>query len=218
MANGQRAIGMVETKGLVPVIEAADAMVKAANVQIISYAKAGSGLATVVVTGDVGAVRAAVDSGANAARRVGSVISVHVIPSLDSGVAEAFNYGEAKDSGAPPSRGAHGLIETRGYVAAVEAADAMAKSANVDVRGLEMVGGGLVTVIVTGDVAAVNAATDAGAAAAARVGEVVSVDVIARPQVDVRIFLSKKDAVDGTKSDGALYGEQLSRQNAPAKA
>ncbi|HEY6541925.1 MAG TPA: BMC domain-containing protein, partial [Ktedonobacteraceae bacterium] len=76
MANGQRAIGMVETKGLVPVIEAADAMVKAANVQIVQYAKAGSGLATVVVTGDVGAVRAAADAGATAARRVGTVVSV----------------------------------------------------------------------------------------------------------------------------------------------
>lgn len=205
MANGQRAIGLVETKGLVPVIEAADAMVKAANVQIIQYAKAGSGLASVVVTGDVGAVRAAVDAGATAARRVGTVISVHVIPSLDSGVSQAFNYGEAKDGGTAPSRGALGLIETRGYVAAVEAADAMAKSANVEVRGLEMVGGGLVTVIVTGDVAAVNAATDAGAAAAGRVGEVVSVDVIARPQVDVRIFLSKKEAVE-SKSDGAKRG------------
>jgi microcompartment protein CcmL/EutN len=205
MANGQRAIGLVETKGLVPVIEAADAMVKAANVQIIQYAKAGSGLASVVVTGDVGAVRAAVDSGANAARRVGTVVSVHVIPSLDAGVAEAFNYGEAMD-GANPSRGALGLVETKGYVAAVEAADSMAKSANVDVRGLEMVGGGLVTVIVSGDVAAVNAATDAGAAAAGRVGEVVSVDVIARPQVDVRIFLSKKDAAEVSKSDGTKRG------------
>jgi microcompartment protein CcmL/EutN len=206
MANGQRAIGLVETKGLVPVIEAADAMVKAANVQIIQYAKAGSGLASVVVTGDVGAVRAAVDAGANAARRVGSVISVHVIPSLDAGVAEAFNYGDAKDDGTAPARGALGMIETKGYVAAVEAADAMAKSANVDVRGLEMVGGGLVTVIVTGDVAAVNAATDAGAAAAGRVGEVVSVDVIARPQVDVRIFLSKKELAEPSKSDGTKRG------------
>jgi len=205
MANGQRAIGMVETKGLVPVIEAADAMVKAANVQIIQYAKAGSGLATVVVTGDVGAVRAAVDAGANAARRVGSVISVHIIPSLDAGVAEAFRYGDAKDGAAAPSRGALGMIETKGYVAAVEAADAMAKSANVDVQGLEMVGG-LVTVIVTGDVAAVNAATDAGAAAAGRVGEVTSVDVIARPQVDVRIFLSKKDGAESVKSDGTKRG------------
>src|SRR5260370_19077709 len=137
MANGQRAIGMVETKGLVPVIEAADAMVKAANVQIIQYAKAGSGLATVVVTGDVGAVRAAVDAGAIAARRVGSVISVHIIPSLDAAVAEAFRYGEAKDGAAAPSRGALGMIATKAYVAAGEAADAMAKSANVDVQGLE---------------------------------------------------------------------------------
>src|SRR5258707_3147709 len=109
MANGQRAIGMVETKGLVPVIEAADAMVKAANVQIIQYAKAGSGLATVVVTGDVGAVRAAGDAGAIAARRVGSGISVHIIPSLDAAVDEAFRYGDAKDGAAAPSRGALGM-------------------------------------------------------------------------------------------------------------
>ncbi len=73
-----------------------------------------------------------------------------------------------------------------------------------------MVGGGLVTVIVSGDVAAVNAATDAGAAAAGRVGEVVSVDVIARPQVDVRIFLSKKDAAEVSKSDGTKRGAATS--------
>ena len=206
MANGQRAIGMVETKGLVPVVEAADAMIKAANVQIVQYAKAGSGLETVVVTGDVGAVRAAVDAGATAARRVGTVVSSHIIPSLDSTVAEAFNYGEAKD-GTAPARGALGLIETKGYVAAVEAADAMAKSANVDVRGLEMIGGGLVTVIVTGDVAAVNAATDAGAAAASRVGEVVSVNVIARPLGEGAIFLSKKAAAtEAPRGDGNRRG------------
>src|SRR5258708_38316095 len=120
MANGKRAMGRVETKGLVPVIEAADAMVKAANVQIIQYAKAGSGLATVVVTGDVGAVRAAVDAGANAARRVGSVISGHIIPSLDAGVAEAFRDGDAKDGAAAASRGALGMIEAKGYGGAVE--------------------------------------------------------------------------------------------------
>src|SRR5260370_37951037 len=108
MANGQRALGMVETKGLVPVIEAADAMVKAANVQIVQYAKAGSGLATGVVTGDVGATRAAVDAGATATRRVGTVLSVHVIPSRDAGVSHVFNYGNAKD-GAIPARGALGL-------------------------------------------------------------------------------------------------------------
>ena len=79
------------------------------------------------------------------------------------------------------SHDAVGLVETKGYVAAIEAGDAMVKSANVELAGYESVGSGLVTAIIRGDVAAVKAATDAGAAAAARCGEVVSVHVIARP-------------------------------------
>ncbi|MCU0226501.1 MAG: ethanolamine utilization microcompartment protein EutM [Bryobacterales bacterium] len=73
------ALGMVETKGLVPLIEAADAMVKAANVQLVGWEKVGGGLVTVLVRGDVAAVRAATDAGAAAARRVGELLSVHVI-------------------------------------------------------------------------------------------------------------------------------------------
>lgn len=78
-----------------------------------------------------------------------------------------------------------GMIETKGLVAAIEAADAMVKAANVTLTTKERVGGGLVTVIVRGDVGAVKAATDAGAAAAERVGELISVHVIARPAEDV---------------------------------
>ena len=74
------ALGMVETKGLVGSIEAADAMVKAANVRLIGKVLVGGGLVTVMVRGDVGAVKAAVDAGASAAKRVGELISVHVIP------------------------------------------------------------------------------------------------------------------------------------------
>ncbi len=74
-----------------------------------------------------------------------------------------------------------GLVETKGYVAAVEAGDAMIKAANVELVGYESIGGGLVTAIVRGDVAAVKAATDAGAAAAARISEVMAVHVIAKP-------------------------------------
>lgn len=78
---GQEALGLIETKGLVASIEAADAMVKAANVSLVGYEKIGSGLVTVMVRGDVGAVRAATDAGAVSANRVGGeVISVHVIP------------------------------------------------------------------------------------------------------------------------------------------
>ncbi len=76
----KEALGMVETKGLVGAIEAADAMVKAANVRMIGKEKIGSGLITVMVKGDVGAVKAAVDAGAAAAKRVGELYSVHVIP------------------------------------------------------------------------------------------------------------------------------------------
>ena len=89
------------------------------------------------------------------------------------------------------AQNALGMIETRGLVGAIEAADAMVKAANVTLIGRTQVGGGLVTVIVRGDVGAVKAATDAGAAAAGRVGELVSVHVIPRPHGEVEMILPK---------------------------
>jgi microcompartment protein CcmL/EutN len=74
------ALGMIETRGLVGLIEAADAMVKAANVLIVAWDKVDAGLVTVLVRGDVGSVKAATDAGAAAARRVGELVGVHVIP------------------------------------------------------------------------------------------------------------------------------------------
>lgn len=88
-----------------------------------------------------------------------------------------------------PDMIALGMVETRGLIGAVEAADAMVKAANVRLIGSEYVGGGYVTVMVRGDVGAVKAATDAGAAAAKRVGELVSVHVIPRPHEDVEVIL-----------------------------
>ena len=82
-----------------------------------------------------------------------------------------------------------GMVETRGLVGSIEAADAMVKAANVTLIGKEHVGGGLVTMMVRGDVGAVKAATDAGAAAASRVGELVSVHVIPRPHTEVEGIL-----------------------------
>ena len=86
-----------------------------------------------------------------------------------------------------------GMIETRGLTASIEAADAMVKAANVQLVGKEQVGGGLVTVMVRGDVGAVKAATDAGAAAAEKVGELISVHVIPRPHVEVDGILPHKN-------------------------
>ncbi len=85
-----------------------------------------------------------------------------------------------------------GMIETKGLVGAIEAADAMVKAANVELVGKETVGGGIVTVMVRGDVGAVKAATDAGATAADRVGELLSVHVIPRPHADIAGILSSK--------------------------
>jgi ethanolamine utilization protein EutM len=96
-----------------------------------------------------------------------------------------------------------GMVETRGLVGAVEAADAMVKSANVVLIGSEYVGGGYVTVMVRGDVGAVKAATDAGAAAAKRVGELVSVHIIPRPHEDVEMILpqSTKGSFGGRSTE-----------------
>lgn len=89
-----------------------------------------------------------------------------------------------------------GMVETKGLVGSIEAADAMVKAANVSLVGKVHVGGGLVTVMVRGDVGAVKAATDAGAAAAGRVGELVSVHVIPRPHNEVEFILPTLNTSD----------------------
>jgi ethanolamine utilization protein EutM len=107
---------------------------------------------------------------------------------------------EIKNTDSKPGRilkmndNALGMVETKGLVASIEAADAMVKAANVSLIGKVHVGGGLVTVMVRGDVGAVKASTDAGAAAAERVGELVSVHVIPRPHGDVEFILPKLQA------------------------
>ena len=106
----QEALGMVECKGLVAMIEAADAMVKAANVQLVGYEKIGAGFVTAIVRGEVGAVKAAVEAGAAAARRVGTVTAVHIIPRPHAEVSDGIpviETGETtrkKISGSVPGR------------------------------------------------------------------------------------------------------------------
>ena len=91
----QEALGLVETKGLIGSVEAADAMVKAANVTLIGKEYIGAGYVTVMVRGDVGAVKAATDAGAAAARRVGELVSVHVIPRPHANLEDALPIGKA---------------------------------------------------------------------------------------------------------------------------
>ena len=91
------ALGMIETKGLVALIEASDAMVKAAKVSLMGWEKIGSGYVTAMVRGDVAAVKAATDAGAAAARRVGELVSVHVIPRPHSNLEDVFAIGKSEE-------------------------------------------------------------------------------------------------------------------------
>jgi len=92
------ALGMIETKGLTAMIEASDAMVKAAKVTLVAYEKIGGGLVTALVRGDVAAVKAATDAGAEAARRVGELVAVHVIPRPHSSIEDVLPIGKTNGS------------------------------------------------------------------------------------------------------------------------
>ncbi len=186
-----KAIGFIETKGLVGNIEATDAMLKAADVEFIGSVTIGAGLTTVIVTGEVGAVKASVEAGQEAASRVGELFCTNVIPRPHADV-ERVMPPKGPATGKPEGKGeqvalnsALGMIETNGFTANIEATDAMLKAAEVTLVGQEQIGAGLVTVFVQGDVGAVKAAVEAGQTAAARIGEVVSAHVIPRPHVSV---------------------------------
>jgi microcompartment protein CcmL/EutN len=181
----KQALGMIETKGLVALFEATDAMLKAANVTLAGWVTVGSGLVTAFVEGDVAAVKAATDVGAAAAARIGEVASVQVIPrpheDLDQFVQQATKRSAAAEGAPADAGGALGLIETRGLVGVIEGSDAMCKAAGVQLLREIEIGGGFVTTVVRGDVGSVRAAVDAGSQAARQVGELVSTHVIPRP-------------------------------------
>src|SRR6266571_196934 len=108
------ALGMIETRGLVAMIEASDAMVKAAKVTLVGWEKIGSGYVTAMVRGDVAAVRAATDAGAAAARRVGELISVHVIPRPHQSLEDILPIGRSQAQGAG-GKGSHDSRPRRGH-------------------------------------------------------------------------------------------------------
>ena len=95
------ALGMVETKGFIGMVEAADAMVKAARVELVGYEKIGGGYVTAIVRGDVAAVKAATEAGARQAQRVGELVSVHVIPRPHANVDEVLPLGRRPKAGDP---------------------------------------------------------------------------------------------------------------------
>ncbi|HXA50235.1 MAG TPA: BMC domain-containing protein [Candidatus Acidoferrum sp.] len=180
MANKQ-ALGMIETKGLVAMIEGTDAMLKSANVTFAGWVSVGSGLVTAFVEGDVGAVKAATDAGAASSRRVGELASVLVISRPHDDLPNFSGPPKPPSGIARTGHQAIGLIETKGLVGLIDASDAMCKAASVELVKMIEIGGGFVTAVVRGDVGSVRAAVDAGAVACRGVGELIATHVIPRP-------------------------------------
>ena len=181
-----KSIGLLELKSIPVGVETADAVLKAANVELLTASPTCPGKYVIIICGAVGAVKSAMESGMQMAGVY--LVGHHIINNVHDSVPAAI-VGTAEVE----RTAAIGMIETMTALTAVQAGDLAAKAANVTLIGKVHVGGGLVTVMVRGDVGAVKAATDAGAAAAEKVGELISVHVIPRPHVEVDGILPHKN-------------------------
>jgi carbon dioxide concentrating mechanism protein CcmO len=189
------AIGMVSTQSFPAIVGTADMMLKSAGVTLVGFEKIGSGHCTAIVRGNIADVRVAVDVGAETAERFDQLVSKVVIPRpmpnlevvlpISSRLAEMV----AKQGYSKLSNQAIGLLETRGFPAMVGAADAMLKSAEVQLASYETIGAGLCTAIIRGRVSDVAIAIEAGMHEAERIGELHAVMVIPRPLDDLEVSI-----------------------------
>jgi microcompartment protein CcmL/EutN len=213
MSNSVEALGIIEVTGLVPAMVALDRMDKAASIRVVQ-AELNDWLGYVVkVTGAVAAVQAAIEAGVQIAESMGGKPKATVInrpepsawpgidskaefnPNMQQAVVFAPSYEVVAHSGEwnvsdNPSF-ALGFIETQGFTAVFEAIDSACKAANVEVIGKEKLGGGYITVVIKGDVAAVKAAIEAGSAKVGQLGKLIAGHVIARPSAAVLALLPK---------------------------
>jgi len=187
----QSALGMVSTRSFPAIIDTADAMVKASGVVLVGIEQIGGGYCTTLVRGRIADIRLAVEAGARKAEKSGMLVSSSVIPRPLPNLEVIFPIGsrliELAQQNRPSriSKQALGLLETRGFPAMVGAADAMLKSAEVELTAFETIGDGLCTAIIRGSVADVAVAVQAGVHEAQRIGELNAVTVIPRPLDDL---------------------------------
>ena len=173
-----RAIGLLETQGLTPLVAGADAMLKAAQVELGGWAFIGGALCHAPIFGDVAAVQTALEVGRQAAERIGTVYATLVLPQPSEGLGPLLPPAPAVE---PRSAGALGLIETIGYASVVGCADAMLKAADVQIERLSIGSGGRIAALATGQLDDVQAAVRAGAEAATALGELDASAVVSRP-------------------------------------
>ena len=181
------ALGLVATKSFPAIVGTADMMLKSAQVTLVGYEKIGSGHCTAVVRGKIADVRLAVEEGAKTAEQFGQLISKLVIARPMPNLEAVFPIGSHLVELAQQQQGysrlsnrSIGLLETRGFPAMVGAADAMLKSADVQLASYEIIGDGLCTAIIRGSVANVAVAIEAGMQEAERIGELHAVMIIPR--------------------------------------
>lgn len=194
--TGEEALGLVETLALVPSVEAADKMLKAAAVELVAFEAGGSTLCTVFVAGDVASCHAAVSAGAEAAAAIGEVTAKNVMPRPIRPIRAIVNT-HALEGDAPVPWEALGLVGTFGVVALMEAADAMCKAAPVELVGYENIYDGYVSVLVGGGTADCKTAVAAGVEAVRELGgKTYSSTVIPGPHPDLGRLISRY-TIDG---------------------
>jgi carbon dioxide concentrating mechanism protein CcmO len=181
------ALGLVSTLSFPAIVGTADMMLKSAGVHLVGYEKIGGGHCTAIVRGAIADVRLAVESGVQTAEQFGQLVSSLVIPrpfpnlEVVLPITKRLSVLAEGGSNSRLSNQAIGLVETRGFPAMVGAADAMLKSADVQLAAYEKIGAGLCTAIIRGSVANVAVAVEAGMNEAERIGELNAVMVIPRP-------------------------------------
>ena len=176
------ALGMLETRALTPLIRGADAMVKAAAVELGGWSSIGGALVHLVVRGEVVAVRTALEAGRSAAATAGEVHAALAIPRPAAGVGGLLPSAMTAE---PIEAGALGILETVGYAGAVGGGDAMVKASPVEILRLSGASGGRIAVLAHGRLDAVQAAMEAGASAARQSGELDNACIISRPSPQV---------------------------------
>jgi carbon dioxide concentrating mechanism protein CcmO len=219
----QFSLGVLETTVFVGLVKGLDAMLKAAQVELVRSEHIGGSLTSAWVGGEIGAVKEAVEAGLAAASRAGEARATVVSnphPAFarfltTNGIQEApFAFRLPMEEGGPGR--AVGLVETRGFVPVIAAMDAISKAAHVQIEGYDRSEEQFMAII-SGDLASVEHAIEAGAAAARRVGEVVAVDVIPRIAANMEVVLARgRDSVSGLTT---IQGVQLpsSPRQVPAR-
>ncbi len=177
--QGEEALGLIETLGMVPAIYGADAMLKTADVELVAYENIGSTLVAIIVKGDVAAVEASVSAGTIAAKSIGELTASNSMPRPIKPIGNIVSvHGVPVDRPQNEHSAAIGFIETFGIVFVLEAADAMIKAADVELVGYENVASGYISVLVQGDVSACLAAVEAGVKAVENMGAKVYSSVV----------------------------------------